>query len=212
MPQPVAPPTEGYQRNRRAAAAGVHAVAAEVAAMEEDDLAPEEHHARLAAAQASMQPRQAAALRPLASPWLGRPSRGHLCCLCNGCKHHPLQHTFCYCSPLVCLAGLADRHGGGSAAAANAAAHAGHADAGFRCDAGSGATQFAPAGAQAVVRPASGQLLGILAAGSNRGTGIECAEGWLGRVVDAAGRRAHKRLGGVTTGRQGGHFPARALA
>lgn len=55
-PQPVAPPTEGYQRNRRAAAAGVHAVAAEVAAMEEDDLAPEEQHARLAAAQASMQP------------------------------------------------------------------------------------------------------------------------------------------------------------
>lgn len=53
-PQPVAPPTEGYQRNRRAAAAGVHAVAAEVAAMEEDDLAPEEQHARLAAAQVSM--------------------------------------------------------------------------------------------------------------------------------------------------------------
>lgn len=41
-PQPVAPPSEGYQRNRRAAAAGVHAVAAEVAAMEEDDLAPDE--------------------------------------------------------------------------------------------------------------------------------------------------------------------------
>ncbi|KAL4433034.1 hypothetical protein ABPG77_006461 [Micractinium sp. CCAP 211/92] len=54
VPQPVAPPTEGYQRNRRAAAAGVHAVAAEVAAMEEDDLAPEEHHARLAAAQTGM--------------------------------------------------------------------------------------------------------------------------------------------------------------
>ncbi|KAI3428684.1 hypothetical protein D9Q98_007507 [Chlorella vulgaris] len=37
----AAPPSEGYQRNRRAAAAGVHAVAAQVAAdMEDDDMSP----------------------------------------------------------------------------------------------------------------------------------------------------------------------------
>jgi hypothetical protein len=42
-PQPAAPPSEGYQRNRRAAAAGVHAVAQQVADMEEEDMSPAAH-------------------------------------------------------------------------------------------------------------------------------------------------------------------------
>ncbi|KAL4428176.1 hypothetical protein ABPG75_002265 [Micractinium tetrahymenae] len=70
-PQPAAPPTEGYQRNRRAAAAGVHAVAAEVAAMEEDDLTPEEQHARLAAQQGAMAAAAAAVQQQVAVPMQG---------------------------------------------------------------------------------------------------------------------------------------------
>lgn len=44
VPQPAVQPVEqGYQRNRRAAAAGVHALAAEVSAMEEDDPEEQQH-------------------------------------------------------------------------------------------------------------------------------------------------------------------------
>lgn len=65
VPQPAVQPVEqGYQRNRRAAAAGVHALAAEVSAMEEDD--PEEQqHAQHAL---HVQQQQRGAAQPLQIP------------------------------------------------------------------------------------------------------------------------------------------------
>lgn len=71
MPQAAAPASEGYQRNRRAAAAGVHAVAAEVAAMEEDDLSPAQ---QVRGPGAGMQPGQVQQMQGGAHPMAYFPS------------------------------------------------------------------------------------------------------------------------------------------
>ncbi len=60
-PQPAVQPVEqGYQRNRRAAAAGVHALAAEVSAMEEDDPEEQQHAQHVQHVQQQQQQRGAA--------------------------------------------------------------------------------------------------------------------------------------------------------